>query len=99
MSFIGTDALPLMIVTLFITYFYYCYFYYKCYYYHSYAPICTVNNGINRHLRNGGHMEKIFIAPYSQVHDNFTMGVNRKNLINLIYLFIQETYLTCANGL
>ena len=39
------------------------------------------------------------IARCSQVHDNFTMGVNRKILINLIYLFIQETYLTCANGL
>ena len=39
------------------------------------------------------------IAPCSQVHDNFTMGVNRKILINLIYLFTQETYLTCANGL
>ena len=39
------------------------------------------------------------IAPCSQVHNNFTMGVNRKILINLIYLFIQETYLTCANGL
>ena len=38
------------------------------------------------------------IARCSQVHDNFTMGVNRKILINLIYLFIQETYLTCANG-
>ena len=39
------------------------------------------------------------IAPCSQVHDNFTMGVNRKILTNLIYLFIQETYLMCANGL
>ena len=39
------------------------------------------------------------IAPCSQVHENFTMGVNRKILINLMYLFIQETYLTCANGL
>ena len=39
------------------------------------------------------------IARCSQVHDNFTMGVNRKILINLIYLVIQETYLTCANGL
>ena len=39
------------------------------------------------------------IARCSQVHDNFTMGVNWKILINLIYLFIQETYLTCANGL
>ena len=39
------------------------------------------------------------IARCSQVHDNFTMGVNRKILINLIYLFIQETYLTCANRL
>ena len=39
------------------------------------------------------------IAPCSQVHDNFTKGVNRKILINLIYLFILETYLTCANGL
>ena len=39
------------------------------------------------------------IARCSQVHDNFTMGVNRKILINLIYLFIQKTYLTCANGL
>ena len=39
------------------------------------------------------------IARCSQVHDNFTMGVSRKILINLIYLFIQETYLTCANGL
>ena len=28
------------------------------------------------------------------MHDNFTMGVNRKISINLIYLFIQETYLT-----
>ena len=39
------------------------------------------------------------IARCSQVHDNFTMGVNRKILINLIYLFIQETYFTCENGL
>ena len=39
------------------------------------------------------------IALCSQVHDNFTMGVNRKILISLIYLFIQETYLTCAKGL
>ena len=39
------------------------------------------------------------IARCSQVHDNFTMGVNRRILINLIYLFIEETYLTCANGL
>ena len=39
------------------------------------------------------------IAPCSQVHDNFTMGVDRKILVKLIYLFIQETYLTCANEL
>ena len=42
---------------------------------------------------------KNLIAPCSQVHDNSNMGVNRKILINLIYLFIQETYLTCANRL
>ena len=30
------------------------------------------------------------IAPCSRVHDNFTMGVNRKILINLIYIFIQD---------
>ena len=40
------------------------------------------------------HMEKI-----SSVHDNFTMGVDRKILVKIIYLFIQESYLTCANGL
>ena len=39
------------------------------------------------------------IDPCSQVHDNFTLGVNRKILIDLIYFFIKETYLTCANGL
>ena len=39
------------------------------------------------------------IASSSQVHDNFTMSVNSKILINLIYVFIAETYLTCANGL
>ena len=36
------------------------------------------------------------IARCSQVHGNFTMGVNRKILINLIYLFIHETYFMCA---
>ena len=30
------------------------------------------------------------IAPCSQVHDNFTLGVNRKILINLIYLLSQK---------
>ena len=30
------------------------------------------------------------IASSSQVHDNFTMGVNRKILINLIYFFYRR---------
>ena len=67
-------------------------------------PICVVVvvvlllfNVHGKHLRSS-YGENL-IAPCSQVHDNFTMGVNRKILINLIYLFIQETYLTCANGL
>ena len=38
-------------------------------------------------LEKSVHMEKNLIAPCSQVHDNFTMGVNRKTFMNLIYLF------------
>ena len=74
MSFVGIDALPLMIVTLFITYFHYCYFYYKCYYYHSDAPIFAVNNGINRHLRNGGNESDL--EPYSLALHGFSYYEN-----------------------
>ena len=69
-------------------------------------PLCVnnSNNYTKRCSHEGGSTGRFpygenLIAPCSQVHDNFTMGVNRKILINLIYLFIQETYLTCANGL
>ena len=38
------------------------------------------------------------IAPCSQVHDNFSMGVNSKILIYLIYLFIQKHTLRVQTG-
>ena len=39
------------------------------------------------------------IAPCSQVHDNFIIGVNRKFVINLMYLFIPETSNLCKRAL
>ena len=63
---------------------------------------CTIISSVD-FAQHGVYLDKAYgenlISPCSQVHDNFTMGVNRKILINLIYLLIQETYLTCANGL